>query len=257
VLALILVAASVGVSNLAASIGIGAGGVTMATRVRVLLTFGLFEAAMPIVGLLIGHDLASDIGREARLLGALLLGGVGAYGVARFALTRIRSQQRSEPERSARPLAEAGAGAGAGAETEAGAGAGAAGGAGQAVAEEAVAVEAARRGGRVEGGGAGGPETASDTGDDTSRQQVHQWIKIGVSAFALSLDNLIAGFALGSYQMNLITGALVFGFVSIGMSLAGLELGAKLGNWAGDGGELIGGVVLVGVGVAIGTGVLG
>ncbi|HXS66444.1 MAG TPA: manganese efflux pump [Streptosporangiaceae bacterium] len=250
-LALILVAASVGVSNLAASIGIGAGGVTMATRVRVLLTFGLFEAAMPIVGLLIGHDLASDIGREARLLGALLLGGVGAYGVARFALARIRSQQRSEPERSAGPLAEAGAGAGA--ET----GAGAAGGAGQAVAEEAVAVEAARRGGRVEGGGAGGPETASDTGDDTSRQQVHQWIKIGVSAFALSLDNLIAGFALGSYQMNLITGALVFGFVSIGMSLAGLELGAKLGNWAGDGGELIGGVVLVGVGVAIGTGVLG
>jgi len=239
------------VSNLAASIGIGAGGVTMATRVRVLLTFGLFEAAMPIVGLLIGHDLASDIGREARLLGALLLGGVGAYGVARFALARIRSQQRSEPERSAGPLAEAGAGAGA--ET----GAGAAGGAGQAVAEEAVAVEAARRGGRVEGGGAGGPETASDTGDDTSRQQVHQWIKIGVSAFALSLDNLIAGFALGSYQMNLITGALVFGFVSIGMSLAGLELGAKLGNWAGDGGELIGGVVLVGVGVAIGTGVLG
>ena len=238
-------------SNLAASIGIGAGGVTMATRVRVLLTFGLFEAAMPIVGLLIGHDLASDIGREARLLGALLLGGVGAYGVARFALARIRSQQRSEPERSAGPLAEAGAGAGA--ET----GAGAAGGAGQAVAEEAVAVEAARRGGRVEGGGAGGPETASDTGDDTSRQQVHQWIKIGVSAFALSLDNLIAGFALGSYQMNLITGALVFGFVSIGMSLAGLELGAKLGNWAGDGGELIGGVVLVGVGVAIGTGVLG
>jgi len=89
------------------------------------------------------------------------------------------------------------------------------------------------------------------------QHRVHQWIKIGVSAFALSLDNLIAGFALGSYQMNLITGALVFGIVSIGMSLAGLELGAKLGNWAGDSGELIGGVVLVGVGVAIGTGVLG
>ncbi len=205
-LALILVAASVGVSNLAASIGIGAAGVSMATRVRVLLTFGLFEAAMPIIGLAIGHSLATDIGREARLLGALLLGGVGGYGIARFAVLRVRGRQ--EQAQPAPSPARAGVGS--------------------------------------TGAGSGG-----------SQQRVHQWIKIGVSAFALSLDNLIAGFALGSYQMNLITGALVFGIVSIGMSLAGLELGAKLGNWAGDGGELIGGVVLVGVGVAIGTGVLG
>ena len=87
---------------------------------------------------------------------------------------------------------------------------------------------------------------------------MHQWVKIGVSAFALSLDNLIAGFALGSYQMNLITGALVFGIVEH-RDVAGRarSLSAELGTWAGDGGELIGGVVLVGVGVAIGTGVLG
>jgi manganese efflux pump family protein len=217
VLALILVAASVGVSNLAASIGIGAGGVTMAMRVRVLLTFGLFEAAMPIIGLLIGHDLASDIGREARLLGALLLGTVGAYGIGRFALLRARSRDRSQTERPADQDRSATAAAAAG--------------------RPASAVAGPTPGG--------------------SRHRVSQWVKIGISAFALSLDNLIAGFALGSYQVNLVEGALVFGVVSIGMSLAGLELGAKLGSWAGDSGELIGGVVLVGVGVAIGTGVLG
>jgi putative Mn2+ efflux pump MntP len=217
VLALVLVAVSVGVSNLAASIGIGAGGVSAATRMRVLLTFGLFEAAMPIIGLAIGHDLASDIGREARVVGALLLGGVGAYGIGRFVLLRTRARKPSDSARSAPEGAEAGSG---------GAGSGATGG-GQAV------------------------------GGSTSRRRLYQWIKIGVSGFALSLDNLIAGFALGSYQMSLVEGALVFGVVSIVMSLAGLELGAKLGNWAGDGGELIGGVVLVGVGVAIGTGVLG
>jgi len=228
----------VGVSNLAASIGIGAGGVTMATRVRVLLTFGLFEAAMPIVGLLIGHSLASDIGREARVLGALLLGGVGAYGIARFVLLRIRGQERSEQEQPAELAARAGGASG--------------------------AVD-----GRGDGDGVLQDRALQDRAlqdralqdralqDQARQHRVHQWIKIGVSAFALSLDNLIAGFALGSYQMNLITGALVFGIVSIGMSLAGLELGAKLGNWAGDSGELIGGVVLVGVGVAIGTGVLG
>ena len=49
-LALLLVAVSVGLSNLAAAIGIGFGGVTARTRVRVALVFGAFEAGMPIVG---------------------------------------------------------------------------------------------------------------------------------------------------------------------------------------------------------------
>ena len=226
-LALVLVAISVGVSNLAASIGIGAGGVSAATRMRVLLTFGLFEAAMPIIGLAIGHDLASDIGREARVVGALLLGGVGAYGIGRFVLLRARARKPSDSARSARSAQEARR-------------------------RGRRASRLGRRPGRRGSSGGGQVE-----GDGASRRRLYQWIKIGVSGFALSLDNLIAGFALGSYQLNLVEGALVFGIVSIGMSLAGLELGAKLGNWAGDGGELIGGVVLVGVGVAIGTGVLG
>lgn len=190
-LALALVAVSVGFSNLAASIGFGVGGVSMTTRIRVLLTFGLFEATMPIIGLVIGAGLAASIGRQARWVGATLLIGVGCYGIVRF-VASIRAPRHR--------------------------------------------VRAAARessGGRRE------------------------WVKVAVSGFALSLDNLIAGFALGSYQVNLVTGALVFGFVSIAMSLVGLEFGARLGGWAGDSGEMIGGIVLVGVGLAIGFGVLG
>ncbi len=208
-LALALVAVSVGFSNLAASIAIGVGGVSAATRLRVLLTFGLFEAGMPIVGLLIGHDLASDIGREARLLGSVLLIGVGGYGIVSF-LRKIRVRDQPvpvpAPEGPDEPEAAAGSSAG----------------------------------------------SASD-----QPRQRREWVKVGVSAFALSLDNLIAGFALGGYQVNLLTGALVFGIVSIGMSLAGLEFGARLGGLAGESGELIGGVVLVGVGLAIGLGLIG
>jgi putative Mn2+ efflux pump MntP len=40
------------------------------------------------------------------------------------------------------------------------------------------------------------------------------------------------------------------------MSLAGLELGRYLGRRAGDQGEILGGLVLIGVGVAIGAGLL-
>jgi putative Mn2+ efflux pump MntP len=192
-LALVLVAVSVGLSNLAASIGIGVGGVTMATRMRVVLTFGLLEAGMPIVGLLIGHGLASSIGREAKWIAAVLLAGVGSYGIV-MAVLRHR---RPAPA-------------------------------------QAAPVEAPS-----------GPGSAGE------------WLKLSISGLALSLDNLIAGFALGSYQVNLIAGALAFGLVSIVLSLGGLEIGARLGVRAGDSGEIIGGAVLVGVGVAVGCGLLG
>jgi manganese efflux pump family protein len=190
-LALTLVALSVGLSNLAASIGLGVSGVSMATRIRVLLTFGLFEAGMPIIGLLIGADLATSIGRQARWVGAALLISLGCYVIIGFV-------------RNVRPRRD-----------------------------QARAMAAPMPGGRRE------------------------WVRIGVSAFALSLDNLIAGFALGSYQVNLVAGALIFGSVSIAMSLVGLEFGARLGGWVGGSGEMIGGIVLIGVGLAIAFGVLG
>jgi manganese efflux pump family protein len=190
-----MVAVSLGLSNLAAAIGLGTSGVSAAIRLRVALNFGLFEAGMPIIGLLIGHDLASAIGREARWVGATLLVGVGCYGIVTFirktGLREIARNRRRPPDAAAH------------------------------------------------------------------RSEAREWIKVAFSGFALSLDNLVAGFALGSYQVSLVTGALVFGVVSVAMSLAGLEFGARLGGWVGDSGELFGGVVLVGVGLAIGFGLIG
>ena len=82
VAAIILVAVSVGLSNLAAAIGIGVGGIDRQTRIRVGVIFGLFEAAMPVAGLLAGHSLAASLGRAADWLAAGLLVGVGAASVA-------------------------------------------------------------------------------------------------------------------------------------------------------------------------------
>jgi len=48
----------------------------------------------------------------------------------------------------------------------------------------------------------------------------------------------------------------VIGVVSVAMSLIGLELGSRIGARAGDRGELLGGIVLVGVGIAIAAGVI-
>ena len=77
-----------------------------------------------------------------------------------------------------------------------------------------------------------------------------------VSGIALSIDNLAVGFALGAYHVNLAAAAVLIGVVSVTLSLVGLELGNRLGNKTGERGELIGGLVLIAVGMAIASGVL-
>ena len=77
VLALVLVAFSLGLSNFAAAIGIGVAGAHAGTRVRVGVVFGIYEVGTPILGLALGHGLASTLGHAARWAGAglLVLGG--------------------------------------------------------------------------------------------------------------------------------------------------------------------------------------
>ena len=80
-LALLLVAVSLGLSDFAGAVGIGVSGVDARTRIRVGVFFGLFETGMPIVGLLLGHSLAGALGHAAHWIGAALLIAVGGYAV--------------------------------------------------------------------------------------------------------------------------------------------------------------------------------
>lgn len=183
-LALLLVAASLGMSNFAASVGIGAAGADRGTRLRVGIIFGSFETGMPVLGLLLGHDLAQALGHAARWTGSGLLVAIG--------LCALRQAIRAERE-AGRPRARS----------------------------------------------AGVPAR-----------------RLLIAGFALSLDNLAVGFALGTYHVSLAVAAAVIGAVSVAMSLLGLELGHKLGARTGQRGELIGGLVLIGAGVALAAGVI-
>jgi manganese efflux pump family protein len=77
-----------------------------------------------------------------------------------------------------------------------------------------------------------------------------------ITGAALSIDNLAVGFALGTFHVSLALAAIVIGAVSVAMSLIGLELGHRIGARAGDRGELLGGLVLIGVGIAVASGVV-
>ena len=190
-IALLLAAVAVGLSNLAASIGIGVTGVTAKTRLQVSLVFGVFESGMPIVGLLIGQRIASNLGQAVRWPGAILLMVVGAFGLVRS----LRDSRKSATGESPQPAA-------------------------------VPAASPSRLG------------------------------RLLISGFVLSLDNLVVGFALGTYQVDILTGAILIGAVSVAMSLAGLELGGLLGRWAGQRSEQMSGLILILVGAAIAGGAL-
>lgn len=184
-LALLLVAASLGLSNFAASIGIGVGGADARTRLRVGIIFGACETAMPILGLLAGRGLAGTLGHAAHWIGAALLIATGLVSLVQ-AVRRPQVKPEQIPQRS--------------------------------------------------------------PGRQTGR--------LLVTGIALSVDNLAVGFALGAYHVSLAVAAIVIGAVSVTMSLIGLELGHQLGSRTGERGEILGGLVLIGVGVAIAAGAL-
>jgi len=182
-LGLLLVALSLGLSNLAAAIGIGVSGVDARTRLRVGLIFGLFETAMPILGLLLGRGLATTLGDAAHWIGAALLIATGLYTI----IQALR----------ARPV--------------------------------------------------------GDQGQTSPAMSAHSTGRLLVTGAALSLDNLAVGFALSALRVSVAVAALVIGAVSIALSLIGLELGSRIGTRTGERGELLGGLVLIGVGVALAT----
>ena len=172
---LVLVAVSVGLSNFAASIGLALSGVDAKLRLQVVVLFGLFEGGMPVLGLVLGSNLAGTLGGTSRWLGGGLLIATGLYA--------------------------------------------------------ALAPPPARGAGR--------------TG------------RLAVTALALSIDNLVVGFALGTLKVSLAEAAVVIAAVSVGLSLFGLEIGARLGSRVERFSEEIGGGVLILVGVLVLTRVLG
>jgi putative Mn2+ efflux pump MntP len=175
------VSLSLGLSNFAAAIGIGLSGIGTATRLRTALAFGLFEALMPVLGLLLGRTLGEQLDQAGRYVGAVLLVLTGSY----------------------------------------------------------VRWEARR---------------AKADSDQTEAESNLSFGHLLVVGFALSLDNFVVGFALSFTDVSLLVAPVVIAVTSVAMSLVGLELGDRLGTrfeqWSAE----VGGVVLILVGLAMGSG---
>src|ERR1700685_3174608 len=90
-------------------------------------------------------------------------------------------------------------------------------------------------------------------GDDDAPKIWHGW-RLLVSGAALSLDDLAVGLALGTVRFNIVLAVTLFGLMSFIMSIIGLKLGGKLGTAAGEHGEVVGAIVLIGIAGAMAMG---
>lgn len=93
--------------------------------------------------------------------------------------------------------------------------------------------------------------------DDTDVKQATQGLgKLLLAGLALSIDNLVIGFSLGTYHVPLLLAAVVIGVTSVILSLIGLELGHHLGKRVEEYSEMLSGVILLFVGLAVGLKIL-
>jgi putative Mn2+ efflux pump MntP len=65
--------------NFRVSIALGTVPFGLKRAVQVALTFGLWDAIMPLIGLMIGRQIGEAVGDVAELVGAAALGGYGLY----------------------------------------------------------------------------------------------------------------------------------------------------------------------------------
>ncbi|MBH5329855.1 manganese efflux pump [Eikenella sp. S3360] len=72
-----------------------------------------------------------------------------------------------------------------------------------------------------------------------------------VIAFATSIDSMIVGIGLAFLEANILLTALAIGFATTVMAAIGIRLGSMLGSAIGKRAEILGGLVLIGIGILI------
>lgn len=84
--------------NFRVAIALGTVPISLKRAVQVALTFGLWDAIMPLIGLLIGREIGESVGAVAEWVGA---GALGAYGLYLL----ISALRKPEPDELDHPWA--------------------------------------------------------------------------------------------------------------------------------------------------------
>jgi putative Mn2+ efflux pump MntP len=166
---LVALGAALGLNNALASVALGTMKMSRWLQLRTALLFAVFEAGMPLLGMVVGENVAALIGGDAKYIGIAILVLAGLYSLIK------RGDGEDDPAQAAKRLG---------------------------------------------------------------------W-KTFLLAAALSLDNLTVGFALGMLNLPMGLAAVVFGAMSLVMTLVGLEIGRFLGSRMSISSDKLSGAVLL------------
>ncbi|MCA1323679.1 manganese efflux pump MntP [Herbaspirillum sp. alder98] len=87
--------------------------------------------------------------------------------------------------------------------------------------------------------------------DEAAPAQNQSVIKLALTAVATSIDAMAVGVGLAFIDVSIVEASLLIGLATTVMVTIGILLGRALGGLIGKRAEIIGGIVLIGVGVAI------
>ena len=87
--------------------------------------------------------------------------------------------------------------------------------------------------------------------DDCETPRRHGFWLLVTTAFATSLDAMAVGVGLAFLQVNIIATALAIGCATLIMSTLGMMVGRFIGPLLGKRAEILGGIVLIGIGAQI------
>ncbi|KAB0880215.1 manganese efflux pump MntP [Cronobacter muytjensii] len=87
--------------------------------------------------------------------------------------------------------------------------------------------------------------------DEPEKARRHSFLLLVTTAFATSLDAMAVGVGLAFLQVDIIKTALAIGCATLIMSTLGMMIGRFIGPLLGKRAEILGGVVLIGIGCQI------
>jgi putative Mn2+ efflux pump MntP len=86
---------------------------------------------------------------------------------------------------------------------------------------------------------------------DAEKPSSHSFWVLAITGFATSIDAMVAGVGLAFMDANIIVTAIAIGVATFSLVTAGVMLGRVLGHIAGRRAEVMGGILLIGVGSLI------
>ena len=96
-----------------------------------------------------------------------------------------------------------------------------------------------------------GLKPESEHGATNATKRGNSFWSLAATGLATSIDALAVGVGLAFLDMNIVVVALVIGLTTLVMVTLGVMLGRVLGSLAGKRAEIVGGLMLIGIGAAI------